>query len=143
MNKLEYILLIDDSDADNHFHKLIISRSGIKCKLTSISSSHDALELLKNGISAEDSTLAPLPQVVFLDINMPAMNGFELLAKLREVPDLHDRKKDIRIFMLTGSLNPDDRALATEQFADLVTGFRVKPLRENVILDIQQEYFSA
>ncbi len=143
MNKLEYILLIDDSDADNHFHKLIIGRSGIKCKLTSISSSHDALELLQNGISAEDSTLAPLPQVVFLDINMPAMNGFELLAKLREVPDLHDRKKDIRIFMLTGSLNPDDRALATEQFADLVTGFRVKPLRENVILDIQQEYFSA
>jgi CheY-like chemotaxis protein len=140
---LDLILLIDDSDADNYYHTFVIGRSKIPCTVRSTEGSTAGLEYLKKCISQEDNSEFPTPQVIFLDINMPAMNGFELLDKLRALPDPHHRKKNIKIFMLTGSLNPDDRALASEHYADLVTGFRIKPLTEDAVKDIVKEYFPS
>ena len=141
MNQLEFILLIDDSDADNHFHQIMISRAKINATVKSINSSIDALEYLKKGITADDEQTYPLPQLILLDINMPALNGFELLEKLRLIPDPHGRKKDIKTFMLSGSLNPDDKAMALEKYTDMVYGFYLKPLSVNAIIEIINKYF--
>jgi CheY-like chemotaxis protein len=143
MNQLELILLIDDSDADNHYHRIVISRAKIGSTIKSINSSIDALDYLRKAISQDNDLVFPLPQLVLIDINMPALNGFELLDKLRQVPDPKGRKKDMKIFMLTGSLNPDDKAMAIEKYADIVYGFYVKPLTENAIIEIRNKHFSA
>ena len=71
---------------------------------------------------------------------MPAVTGFELLDKLRQLPDPHNRKIKMKIFMLTGSLNPDDYTTATEKYSDLVSGFRIKPLTDTIFLDIVQHH---
>ena len=142
MAALPLILLIDDSDADNYFHRLVIKRSKIECEVRNVNGSLQGLDYLTQSLSQDDNSEYPTPRIIFLDINMPALNGFELLGKLRALPDPHDRKNGIKIFMLTGSLNPDDKARANEEYSDLITGFRIKPLAESVVQEIAKEYFS-
>ena len=142
MAALPLILLIDDSDADNYFHRLVIKRSQIECEVRNVNGSLQGLDYLTQSMSQDDNSEYPTPRIIFLDINMPALNGFELLGKLRALPDPHERKKGIKIFMLTGSLNPDDRARANEEYSDLITAFRIKPLAESVVQEIAKEYFS-
>jgi CheY-like chemotaxis protein len=141
MAKLEYILLIDDSDADNYYHKIVINRAQPGSMLKSIDNSVKALEYLVACLSKEDIAGHPMPQLVFIDINMPALNGFELLDKLRKVYDAHYIRDQMKIFMLTGSLNPDDKARANELYADLITGFCIKPLSETVFKGIVKNHF--
>ena len=43
--------------------------------------------------------------------------------------------------MLSGSLNPDDKAMALEKYTDMVYGFYLKPLSVNAIIEIVNKYF--
>ena len=142
MKIIDQILLVDDNPADNEYHTLVIEKADISNKLMCIPSSRKALEYLSKSLTEKDNAEYQTPDVVFLDLNMPAMNGFEFLDRLRMVPDPYERKEKMKIFILTGSLNPDDYRLAMEKYSDIITGFRIKPLLDTIFIDIAQNYFN-
>src|SRR4051812_35217001 len=97
--KLNCILLVDDDDEDNFFHKIVIERMDVT----------DCIEVAENGIEALKflkKENQAIPELIFLDINMPKMNGWEFLEEYKKLSP--DQKARITIMMLTTSANPDD-----------------------------------
>jgi two-component system, chemotaxis family, chemotaxis protein CheY len=67
-----HILLVDDEDDCNFVTKLVLKKAGYKGRLTCFTSADEALQHLRTG--------KDLPDIMFVDINMPKVNGFELLT---------------------------------------------------------------
>jgi CheY-like chemotaxis protein len=139
MKKVNTVLLIDDNDADNEYHELVISGTGRANRLNSVTDSRDALKCWKENCS--EPALNAIPDLVFLDINMPAINGFELLDRIKQTPDPNGLKSKMKIFMLTTSQNPEDHHRATNQYADMIMGFYTKPLTTKVFEKIVEDHF--
>lgn len=114
---IKLAMLIDDSDMDQRLYKRVLEKSGLVEAISGFTYADEALDYLLENPQLEVS-------VIFLDINMPRMNGFEFL----EAASKH-LERDIAkvvIVMLTTSLNPDDenRARSFEAVKDFIS----KPL---------------
>lgn len=128
--KLNCILLVDDDPDDNFFHQRIITKMDIT----------NAIEVAKNGIEALEYLRKEnqvIPELIFLDINMPKMNGWEFLLEYKDL-DL-SQKARITIMMLTTSANPDDIKRANE--IEDVTGIKTKPLSVEMLNEILAMHF--
>ena len=129
--KLDCILLIDDDHEDCFFHKLVINKMDITKCIQVAENGLDALKFLKD----EEQVV---PELIFLDINMPKMNGWEFLEEYKHIDP--KRKARITILMLTTSANPADIKRAAEM--EDVTGYKTKPLSVDMLNEILQNYFS-
>jgi CheY-like chemotaxis protein len=128
--KLNCILLIDDDAEDNHFHQMVINEMNITEHVEIALNGVEALNFLKK----ENQTH---PDIIFLDINMPKMNGWEFMEAYKELRA--DQKAKIVVVMLTTSENPKDKKRA-EEFSDIF-GFNSKPLTEEMINGILERNF--
>jgi len=135
MKKLNCILLIDDDEPTNFLHELIIREMGCTENIVTVQSGKKALEYLKSQRNGK----YPQPDLIFLDINMPAMNGWEFLEEYKKLH--HSQKGKVVVVMLTTSLNPDDeeRANSCEEIDD----FKIKPLTQEMLAEIIDNYFSV
>jgi CheY-like chemotaxis protein len=136
MKKINCILLVDDNPADNEFHKIIIDDSNV-CKTVQVATTgRNALDyIIKSGSSASEEF--PKPDLIFLDINMPGMNGFEFLEEYHKLDE--KLKSKIVIIMLSTSLNPDDSERARQ--IKEVTEFMNKPLMSDSLQKAIEKYF--
>jgi CheY-like chemotaxis protein len=137
MKKINCILLVDDNPADNEFHKIKIMKAGVTNYIKVVTSGQAALDYLAKAGEPTNSETFPKPDLIYLDINMPGMNGFEFLEEYKKLEE--KLKSKVVIIMLTTSLNPDDRerALATHE----VTEFQNKPLTIEILHEIIEKYF--
>jgi CheY-like chemotaxis protein len=109
-------ILIDDNEADNVYHEIMIRRAGFEGEILVFESGIDALAFfVKDHLE--------LPTCIFLDINMPMMDGFEMAEQA--TPLLID-KPSVMLLMLTSSGSPADRERAGT--LPVIKGYVTKPL---------------
>jgi CheY-like chemotaxis protein len=133
--KLNCILLVDDDDGTNFLHRLIIKQAGCSDKVEVVLNGEEALHYLAEAAGGNK----PVPELIFLDINMPLLNGWEFLDEYAKLGA--DKKVDTKIIMLTTSVNPDDARRAGTY--ESVAGFKSKPLEEDMLNEIIAQYFPA
>ncbi|AEL28513.1 response regulator [Cyclobacterium sp. 1_MG-2023] len=131
--KVKCILLIDDDEPTNFLHKIIINDSGRAEKVVAVHSGFEALEYLEK----MEGGKYPQPELIFLDINMPAMNGWEFLEEYDQLDE--GKKGKIVVVMLTTSINPDDKEKALSK--GFINGFFNKPLTVEMIEKVIDENF--
>lgn len=132
MTPLNRVLLVDDDAVTNMMHRRVIERSGTVLHIDVATDGREALDIL----SADLAQGRPLPELIFLDINMPGMDGFEFLehyARLAVTPEAQ-----LIIVMLSTSLLAADHARA--QADPNVHSFCDKPLRLEKLLELIEAF---
>lgn len=114
------VLLVEDSDDDVFFFRHTLKKSGAVCSLVHVGDGAAAINYLKEA-STGNSADHPWPDLVFLDLKLPAFSGFEILAWVRE--QQLDGRLDVAI--LSGSEHASDVERAKALGA---TGYFVKPV---------------
>ena len=105
------VLLVDDDPTAHFLHRRHISKvCGPNAEVLGVYSGREAIEAL-GGRYLEGERL---PTHLFLDLQMPNMNGFEFLGAFERLPE--PVRDSIRIYVVTSSRNPDDHQRA-EAFA--------------------------
>jgi CheY-like chemotaxis protein len=128
--KYHAVMLIDDNEIDNLINQKMIEASGICEHIFVHSGARSALEFLKNieKIVKEDYKYL-LPEIIFLDIDMPLLDGFQFLEEFEKFSSTI--KDYCKVIMLTSSLNPLDMSRAKKNMN--VLKYLNKPLSQESI----------
>jgi CheY-like chemotaxis protein len=119
MDKLVNILLVDDDEVDCMNVQRAFKKSNISNPLYIAHNGVEALDMLRG--TNDVPKIDPVPRIILLDINMPKMNGLELLREIREDKYLHT----ISVFVMTTSNDDKDRC---EAYNHNVAGYIIKPI---------------
>lgn len=118
-------MLIDDDAVTNFYHKIIIQRVNCCERIDVFDDPTEALEHLKD--------TQELPNIIFLDINMPKMNGWELIENILK-NGLDEKLNACMIVMLTTSRNIKDEEKAFKY--EIISQFKHKPLTQEILEEI-------
>ena len=117
-------LLIDDNFIDNFVTRKILESANFVDQIVVIQSANEALQALRDK--------KVIPDVIFLDIRMPLMDGFGFLAEYDKIE--LENKEAIKLFMLSSSLDPGDFRQSTQN--KYITQFIHKPITHKALESI-------
>jgi CheY-like chemotaxis protein len=126
---VDLVLLVDDNDTDNFISKRIIELTKFAKRIEIKNSGKSALQYLEN--SKDDDY--KLPDLIFLDINMPIVDGFVFLYEFEKFP-LHVRQK-CKVIILSSSDNKRDIDKIVNN--EYVVKFITKPLTDDILRDVR------
>lgn len=130
MKKISVISIIDDDPITVFGIKKMLNSLNLCDTITTYSNGKMAIE----GIRQQVSDGANVPDVIFLDINMPIMDGWQFLEEFITLPIA----KAVRINIVTSSIDPFDRQNweAYKQKTHHTLEFNHKPIRQKDIEEI-------
>jgi len=125
------ILLAEDDPNDVFFMQRALAKAGINLPLHVVRNGQEALEYLGGLGKFSDRAVFPLPSLLLLDLKMPFVDGFEVLAWARAQSAL----KQLPVVVLTSSAEDRDRQRAAELGAN---AYFVKPPTREMVTEILQ-----
>lgn len=133
---MKSILIIDDDDVSNFIYKRVIETTRTADKITTFIRAREALEYLEK---TADSSPEDFPDIIFLDINMPVMNGWQFLEKYETSFQSKLKKRPV-LCMLSSSVYQEDISKAYT-YTD-VKEYISKPLTSQIMTNLIQKHFS-
>src|SRR4051794_20029914 len=131
-NSLPLILLAEDLSDDVFFMRRALAKVGIANPLFVACDGRETIDYLSGAGPYADREHYPLPTLLLLDIHMPLVNGFEVLAWLQTQPQLDD----LAVVVLSGSNVQSDIQRAKQMGAD---DYRLKPAGVKALVNLVQE----
>jgi CheY-like chemotaxis protein len=125
------ILLAEDDENDIFFMRRALQKADINCPVHVVRNGQEALDYLGGVGPFADRERHPLPAVIFLDLKMPFVDGFDVLAWLHSQSPF----KNIPVIVLTSSAEDRDRRKATELGAK---AYCVKPPGSEMIKEMMR-----
>lgn len=125
---LELVMLVDDDATDNFIAHRILTVSGFAKEVIVKGSVREGLEYLRHNAVSEET----LPEIIFLDINMPLYSGFDFLEEFEKLNALVKLK--CKVIILSSSDNKRDIEAIISN--DYVIKFITKPISEEALEEI-------
>ncbi|HYG37854.1 MAG TPA: response regulator [Cytophagales bacterium] len=132
MKKCNSVILIDDDPLENLINRKLIEKLDFTQKIEVFSNGFEGINFLKILLQVDNP-----PDVIFVDINMPIMNGFEFLKEFHLLPK--EFKQKIKVIVLTSSLSENDHKTAQLIGCD---GYLTKPLTKEKIREEYEKIFT-
>lgn len=136
MSSLKKVILIDDDQVNNFVCESIIRNEKFAEEVISFQMAEEALSFLKD---ATEEAPGAFPDLIFLDINMPGMDGWTFIDEYRKLPA--DITKNCCLFMLSSAVDRKDIVSAKNH--EEVRDFFSKPLSSEILNFIKEEFISV
>ena len=133
MSTLKKVVLVDDDQVNNFVCESIIRNEKFADEIISFDWAEDALKYLQE---ESDRGVANFPDLIFLDINMPGMDGWSFINEYRKLP--LQATSQCSLFMLSSAVDRKD--ILTAKSNEEVKEFFSKPLSPEILHLIREEY---
>lgn len=127
--KYNSALLIDDNDLDNFINEKMLETTFFSKNIYISTDGKQALDFLNDFFSSNGNSNTIYPEIVFVDINMPIMGGFEFIENFKKFNDENSLK--CKIVILTSSINNEDKLRSEKMSRSIV--FVNKPLTNEIL----------
>jgi CheY-like chemotaxis protein len=124
-------IIIDDDPISILVCETLLKKTKFAEKVMSFQNGNEGLKFLKNRFEQGEG----LPDIIFLDVLMPLMSGWEFLEAYEQLDSLPEKKA--HVMMLSAAFDPADRKKA--ETSPLVTDFISKPITTEILLGMMAE----